>query len=44
MPEGCNVLKTKQLKSLDTSVLTQFNTAEAYISQTLYDIDFRQSR
>lgn len=34
-PEDSNVLKTKQLKSLDTSVLTQLNAAEAYISQTL---------
>ena len=44
IPEGSNVLKTKQLKSLDTSVLTQLNAAEAYISQTLRDMDFRQPR
>ena len=47
IPEGSNVLKTKQLKSLDTSVLTQLNAAEAYrayISQTLRDMDLRQPR
>ena len=42
--EGSNVLKSKQLKSLDNSVLTQLNAAEAYISQTLRDMDFRQPR
>ena len=44
IPEGSNVLKTKQLKPLDTSVLTQLNAAEAYISQTLRDMDLRQPR
>ena len=44
IPEGSNVLKTKQLKPLDTSVLTRLNAAEAYISQTLRDMDLRQPR
>ena len=42
--DGSNVLKSKQLKSLDNSMLTQLNAAEAYISQTMYDMDFRQPR
>ena len=33
--ENSNILKTKQLKSRNTSVLTQLNAAETYISQTL---------
>ena len=36
--DGSNVLKSKQLKSLDNSVLTQLNAAEAYISQTLHGL------
>ena len=33
-PEGTLVLKGKQLKSLDMSVLTRLKAAEAYIAQT----------
>ena len=43
-PEGSNILKNKQLKSLDNAVLTQLNAMEAYISQTLRDMDLRQPR
>ena len=43
-PEGILALKGKQLKSLDTSVLTRLKTAEAYIAQTLHDMEERRPR
>ena len=43
-PEGTLVLKGKQLKSLDTSVLTRLKAAEAYIAQTLHDMEQRRPR
>ena len=43
-PEGTLVLKGKQLKSLDTSVLTCLKAAEAYIAQTLHDMEERRPR
>ena len=43
-PEGTLVLKGKQLKSLDTSVLTRLKAAEAYIAQTLHDMEERRPR
>ena len=42
--EDTNLLKGKQLKSLSTLVVTQLNAVEAYISQTLRDMDLRQPR
>ena len=42
--EDTNLLKGKQLKSLNTSVVTQLNAVEAYVSQTLRDMDLRQPR
>ena len=43
-PEGSLVLKVKQPKSLDTSVLTRLKAAEAYIAQTLHDMEERRPR
>ena len=43
-PEGTLVLKGKQQKSLDTSVLTRLKGAEAYIAQTLHDMEERRPR
>eukprot|EP00435_Cladocopium_sp_Y103_P026681 s2681_g6.t1 len=43
-PEGSITLKGKQLKSLDNSVLTRLKAAEAYIAQTLHDMEQRRPR
>ena len=43
-PEGSLLLKGKLLKSIDNSVLTRLKAAEAYIAQTLHDMEERRPR
>ena len=43
-PEGSLLIKGKMLKSIDNSVLTRLKAAEAYIAQTLHDMEERRPR
>ena len=43
-PEGSLLLKGKLLKSINNFVLTRLKAAEAYIAQTLHDMEERRPR